>query len=360
VKAIPTVLASVGSFAMLTVSCAAADTGLAAAVRGLVTRAAAPIKMDGNLGSWHGAFCTPVHYNHRLVADRAAQFFYVWDDDAFYVGLRALDQHRADVGDTKRGDLWNGDAVEFYFDTRQGGELRGKDWTSGAVHLFFTPFTGKELKPRWVMRGGIATSNTRLEGVEVAARNTDWGYDVAFKLPWKNFPHFQPKAGSLLGIDAELCSGDGDGRTDRTFAYGSPLSVTQPASQGLVQLVERMEDRYLPQVGPALFPLWVETPWFQGERAQVVAIVALPPDMEKRVRDVTIRIHDADGKIVKEIPATRETLPGPNFVRAQAAWSNDAYAPGTFFVTARIVGTDGQTLATVAPRLVQEAQMSGR
>jgi hypothetical protein len=316
--------------------------------------------MDGNLDSWQSAFCTPVHYNHRMVADRAAQFLYVWDDDAFYLGLRALDQHRGNVGDTQRGDLWNGDAVEFYFDTRQGSELRGKDWTAGAVHLFFTPFTGKNLRPRWVIRGGIATSNTKLEGIEVAARNTSFGYEMQCKIPWKNFPNFQPKAGSLLGIDAELCSGDGDGRTDRTFSYGSPLSVTQPASQGLVQLVEKLEAKYLSQVGAALFPLWVETPWFQGERAQVVAIVALPPDLEKRVRGITIRIHDADGKIIKKIPAVRENLPGPGFVRARAAWSNDDFAPGAFFVTAQIEDNNGQSLATVAPRLVQEAQMSGR
>jgi hypothetical protein len=339
---------------------ARAETGLAKGVRGLVTRAQRPVKLDGHLDEWTGAFCTPVHYNHSNVADRAAQFFYLWDDDNFYIGLRALDRHRGNVGDTARGDLWNGDAVEFYFDTRQGEALRGKDWTAGAVHLFFTPFEGQKLKPRWVIRKGIATSDTRLEGVEVQAHNTDYGYEMECKIPWKNFPHFRPQSGSLLGIDAELCSGDGGGRTDRTFAYGSPLSVTQPASQGLVQLVDKLERRYLPQVGAALFPCWVETPWYQGERAQAVAVVALAPELEKEVQDVIIRIHDTDGKIIKEIPAAKEKLPGPNFVRARAAWSNDDYAPGKFFVTARIRDAEGRTLATVAPRLVQEAQMSGR
>jgi hypothetical protein len=339
---------------------AGADTGLPKGLRGLVTRAPAGIKIDGSLDDWQGAFCTPAHYNHRDVANRAAQFFYLWDDEAFYLGLRALDQRRANVGSTARGDLWNGDAVEFYFDTRQGEALRGKDWTEGAVHLFFTPFEGKMLKPRWVVRQGIVTSETKLEGVAVQARNTDYGYEMECKIPWKNFPHFKPQAGALLALDAELCSGDGGGRTDRTFAYGSPLSVTQPASQGLVQLVERLEDRYLPQVGAALFPLWVETPWVQAERAQVVAVVALPPELESRVHDVTVRIHDANGKVIKELPASREKLPGPNFFRARASWSNDDYAPGTFFVTAQVRDAARKILATVAPRLVQEAQMSGR
>lgn len=338
---------------------AADDAGLGKGVRGLVTRAAGPVKIDGTLDDkeWASAFCTPVHYNHARVADRAAQFLYLWDDDAFYVGLRALDKARANVGNL--GSLWNGDAVEFYFDTRQGEALRGKDWTDGAIHFFYTPFEGKDLKPRWVMRGGIATSNTKLEGVEVAARNTDWGYEIEFKLPWKNFPQFKPKAGARIGIDAELCSGDGGGRTDRTFAYGSPLSVTQPASQGLVQLVDKLEDRHLAQVGAATFPCWVETPWSQPQRAQVVAVMALPPEFAERVDDVTVRIHDVEGKVIKEIAAKKEKLPGPNFTRARATWANDDYAPGTFFVTFQ-AKAGKQVLATVAPRLVQEAQMSGR
>ncbi len=338
----------------------AADTGLARGVRGLVTRAPGKVTMDGRLDEWAEAFCTPVHYNHSQVADRAAQFFYLWDDEAFYLGLRALDRHRGNVGTLKDGNLWNGDAVEFYFDTRQGPALRSKDWTAGAVHLFFTPFEGRELKPRWTIRRGIATSNTKLEGVEVQARNTDFGYEMECKLPWKNFPDFKPHDGALLGIDAELCSGEGGGRTDRTFAYGSPLSVTQPASQGLVQLVEKLEPRYLPQVGAALFPLWVETPWSQPQRAQVVAVVAIPPLREFSNAGVTIRIHNTDGKIVKEIPARPEVIARPDFIRLRAAWSNDAFAPGTFFVTAQIKSQRGQVLATVAPRLVQEAQMSGR
>src|SRR5262249_21396491 len=66
---------------------------LAAGVRGLVTRApAGGVAMDGKLTEWAGAFCTPVHYNHARPDDRAAQFYYAWDDQAFYVGLRALDR----------------------------------------------------------------------------------------------------------------------------------------------------------------------------------------------------------------------------------------------------------------------------
>jgi len=333
---------------------------LAKGVRGLVTLAKNPIEVDGALGEWDLAYCTPMHYEHGDPANRAAQFLYAWDDKALYLGLRALDTHQANVG--KRGSFWNGDAVEFYLDTRGGADLRAKDWTPGAIHLFFTPFEGTEVKPRWEVRGGIATSDVKLDGVQIAAKSHDWGYECEFAIPWKNFPGFKPKMGSLLALDCELCYGDGGARTDRSFSYGSPLSVQQPASQGLVELVDLFDPTYLPQAGPASFPMWVGTPAVQPERAEVRAVVAIPPAFAEIAGAVTVRLHDADGKIVKEIPAPIENF-GPKdlgFLRAVASWSIDEAAPNTYFATARVDSRTGKTLVRVTPRMIEEGQTSGR
>src|SRR5690348_7526648 len=126
---------------------------LADGVRGLITQTNKKVALDGKLDEWPHAFCTPVHYNHRDLENRAAQFLYMWDEEALYIGLRALDKKMANPG--TNGAVFNGDAVEFYLDTRPGENLRAKDWTKGAVHLFYSPFEGKEKKPRWVMRAGI-------------------------------------------------------------------------------------------------------------------------------------------------------------------------------------------------------------
>lgn len=333
---------------------------LAKGVRGLVTRAAGKIVIDGKLGEWSEAYCTPISYNHPNVANRAAQFFYVWDDEALYIGLRCLDQKQANPAPLPA--TYDGDAVEFYLDTRPGSALRGKDWSPGAIHFFFSPFQGAELKPRWVMRGGIATSDTALKGVEIAASSGPDLYEVEFKLPWANFPEFTPKPGALLAVDAELCSGDGARRTDRSFAYGSPLSVQQPASLGMVELVHTFDPDYFSTAGPGAFPLWVETPWGQAERGQVQAVVAIPPEFIPIVGGVEIRIHDTEGMIVKTIPAPLESFgpSGAGFQRALARWSIDDFAPNTFFVTARVFARTDKTIVTVAPRLVAEAIMSGR
>ena len=358
-------VAALAGLALLVASPIAAPAAdappIARGVRGLATRAPGSVAVDGSLTEWAGAFVTPVHYAHANPEDRAAQFLTMWDDRALYIGLRALDRHRANVG--AKGSLWNGDAVEFYLDTRPGAALRGKDWSAGAIHLFYTPFEGAEVKPRWEVRGGIATSGVILSGVELAATAHDWGYEVEFAIPWANFPAFAPRLGAVLAVDAELCSGDGGGRMDRTFAYGSPLSVQQPASQGMIELVGSFDPSTLPPaVAASAFPMWVETPWVQPDRAKCRAVVAIAPGSIPGVAAVEIRLRDADGAVVRTLPAPVAGFgpAGLGFARAVAEWSIDDFAPGTYFATARITSKSGEAPATVAPRMVQEAQMSGR
>src|SRR5882762_5326323 len=69
-----------------------AESGvLAPGVRGLATRAPKGMKIDGDLSEFKDAFCTPVEYFNADLKNRAAQFFYMWDDEAFYAALRTLD-----------------------------------------------------------------------------------------------------------------------------------------------------------------------------------------------------------------------------------------------------------------------------
>src|ERR1700719_3110689 len=90
-------------------------------VVGLIPKAQKPIPMNGKLDGWDGAFVTPVHVGHPDFANRGAQFLYRWDEQNLYIGLRCLDQKPTHIGND--GQLWNGDAVEFYLDTRRGDNL---------------------------------------------------------------------------------------------------------------------------------------------------------------------------------------------------------------------------------------------
>src|SRR5436190_20934413 len=101
-----------GFFALLGWSCSlvlAGSEALEPGVRGVATRAPAGMKIDGDLGEFKDAFCTPVNYFHPNLTNRAAQFFYMWDETAFYAGLRTLDQKPANRAPDNQ--LWEGDGV---------------------------------------------------------------------------------------------------------------------------------------------------------------------------------------------------------------------------------------------------------
>ena len=63
--------------------------------------------IDGRLREWSNAFCTPLHYNHRNLDNRAAMFFYMWDDEALYIGLRCLDEKQGNQA--KRESMQDGE-----------------------------------------------------------------------------------------------------------------------------------------------------------------------------------------------------------------------------------------------------------
>src|SRR5262249_6915197 len=150
-----------------------------------------------------------------------------------------LDQKPAHVGADDQ--IWNGDAVEFYLDTRRGEKFGAKEFGPGTLHMFWTPFTKTEVKPRMGVRDLPAFKGLKLRGARVAAVKTRWGWTAEFKLPWANFPGFKPKAGEVVGIECELCSSDGGPRVDRTFVYGSPAAVFTPSAFGGVRLVDQTD-----------------------------------------------------------------------------------------------------------------------
>jgi len=328
-------------------------------VRGLATRAPAGMKIDGDLSEFKGAFCTPINYfvMANQVKDRPAQFFYMWDDTAFYAALRTLDTKMFNGSDDKH--LWEGDAVEWYFDTRRDANFRGIDWGKGAVHMYWTGYDKAELKPRWCLRPNYEDAIPG-KGVEVGAKKTEFGTDVEFKLPWENFPNFKVRPGEVIALDAELCYSDGAARVDRHFAYGGPLCVQQPAGQGRVQLVEKLEPAHWKQCGAVLLPIRCDTPWTQPTKGLANGQIALPPDHGDQIGKIAFRIVDLEGQTLGEYPAERKTLhEAGKFYLAEAQWPIDVAVPGLHNVIAIVQGKDGKELCRVAPRLVSTGPRQG-
>jgi hypothetical protein len=295
---------------------------------GLIPRAHKPIAMDGKLAGWDGAFVTPVHVGHPDFANRGGQFLYLWDEKNLYIGLRCLDQKPAHTGTDNQ--IWNGDAVEFYLDTRRGDKLGTADFGPGTLHMFYTPFTKSDVKPRLQVRDLPAFKNFKLHGAEVAAVKTTWGWTAEFKLPWENFPNFTPKAGEIIGIDCELCSSDGGPRVDRTFVYSSPAAVGSPSAFGRVQLVDKIDRQSVQpiDVGRVLLPMTLTK---SANYAWLYGTVCISPTIEKSVARIQGSIADASGKTWKETVGVKKTQ-GGGFVLWTGSWELFDLPPGVYSV----------------------------
>jgi hypothetical protein len=316
-------------------------------VAGLIPKTQKPVKIDGKLDDWDGAFVTPVHVGHPDFLNRGAEFLYLWDDENLYIGLRCLDQKPAHVGPDNQ--IWNGDAVEFYLDTRRGDQLGAKPFAAGTLHMFWTGFTGTDVKPRWAVRDLPEFRDLKLKGVEVAAEKTPWGYTAEFKLPWANFPNFTPKSGEVIGIDCELCSSDGGPRSDRTFVYSSPASVASPASFGRVQLVDKVDPTQLKLLGRALLPLSVTK---SANYDHLYATACVSPTIAAAVAKIEGKILDGDGKIRKTSAGSRRTLEGSGLVLWTGNWELFDLPPGTYTLQLAALDKDNAALTTRSVRLL--------
>ena len=324
--------------------------GLVPGVRGLATRAPKGMKIDGDLTEFKGAFCTPVEYFNEKLRDRAGQFLYMWDEEAFYAGLRTLDTKPANPAPDDR--LWEGDAVEWYFDTRRGDEFRSQKWGPGAVHCYWTGLKGTNVQGRFCLRPGYLDAVKKI-GVEVGARRTKTGMEVEFKLPWANFPEFKPELNAVIAIDAELCYSDGGTRIFRSFAYGSPLSVQQPASLAKVQLVEKLESAFWAACAPVMMPIRCDTAWTQNAKPQVTGYMAVPPDDAGAIGKILFRLSDLKGAVLGDFAGKMETFePSGNFQRAVARWPSDLASPGAHQLSGIVYDKEGNELARIAPRMV--------
>ena len=348
-----------------------AESKLAEGVRGVATRAPEEMKIDGDLSEFKDAFSTPVEYfqpassNKKDAApglhNRAAQFFYMWDDEAFYAALRTLDRRPDNPADDAH--LWGGDAVEWYFDARRDKDFQSQEWPkeadAGATHCYWTGLKGTNVAPRFCLRPGFL-SVIKKTGVEVGAKRTAVGMDVEFKMPWVNFPGFKVKPGEVIALDAELCYSDGGPRVARSFVFGSPLSVQQPANLARLQLVEKLEPEHWKNCGAVMFPVRCDTAWTQPTKPHVFGYMALPPNHTENIGKVTFRVVGLDGQKLGEFDGKIETFEKQgNFQRASAQWPNTLAVPGAHHLLGIVYDKSGKELTRVAPRMVSVGITSG-
>jgi len=297
-------------------------------IAGLIPKARKPVVMNGMLDDWQGAFVMPLNATHPNFSNRATHIYYLWDDEALYVGVRALDSNPTHISDEKA--LYDGDAIEFYFDARQGDDLGKPDWAPGTLHAFFTAVTGHEIKPRFAVRSLPAFQGLTLKGVELAAKRTADGYTLQFKLPWSNFPGVVPKPGLPIGIDIEMGSADGGHRVHRTFGYSSPTSVGTPSTLGRVLLVDKVDTAALKAYSRVLFPFDAQVP---GNYGRIYGTACLSPTIAGVVTKVEARLLDASGAVKKNSENAAITSVSGYWTLWRGEWETFDLPAGTYTLT---------------------------
>lgn len=285
------------------------------AVQAVIPRAPkAGIRVDGKMDEWAGSFALPVNAGHADWQNRAAVWEAFWDETSLYVGLRCLDEQ---VFNAARSPIYaGGDGVEFYLDTRAGDQLGGSAWAPGTVHLHYTPATDSELKARIQVRPGIeAFKDLKLEGVEIASSKSATGYEVELRLPWKLFPAFEAAAGKEIGIDLELCSGDGGPRIDRCWVFSSAGSVQSPAVFGRVRLVDSWGPADVRSGADVLFPALLTRGHPADPRTQTpdpaLLVLGVSPSIQAKVSKVELTVSG------RALPMTTLRKYGPGWLRVQ-------------------------------------------
>jgi hypothetical protein len=184
------------------------------------------------------------------------------------------------------------------------------------------------------MRDLPAFKDFKLQGAEVAAARTPWGYTAEFKLPWANFPDFPPRAGEVVGLECELCSGDGGLRADRTFVYSGPAAVGSPSAFGRVRLVDTIDAGDLKPLGRALLPLSLTR---SANYAWLYGTVCVSPTVEGSVAKLEGKLVDAGGKLLKTSIGGKKSLEG-GFTLWTGSWELFDLPPGVY--TLELVATD--------------------
>ncbi len=207
--------------------------------------------------------------------------------------------------------------------------------------MFFTPFTKTDIKPRMQVRDLPAFKDFKLQGAEVAAVKTPWGYTAEFKLPWANFPDFAPKAGEIIGIDCELCSSDGGPRVDRTFVYSSPAAVTSPSAFGRVRLVDKIDAGQLKPLGRVLLPLSLTR---STNYAWLYGTVCVSPTIEGVVAKLEGKLVDASGKVRKTSSGSKRAQDG--FLLWTATWELFDLPAGVYTLELTATDKDGAVVTS--------------
>ena len=155
--------------------------------------------------------------------DLSATVQALFDNDYLYVFYTVTDD-RHFIG---RASPWHSDSVELYLD---GGNEKYV-WDSNDLQFIILPVNDAK----------VFEKNKHSEGVEYFTQETESGYIVEAKIPWKLAAVTNPQNGQLIGFDAHINDDDNGDLRDGKLAWNSPTDKawTNPQLFGTAVLIKQ-------------------------------------------------------------------------------------------------------------------------
>ncbi len=204
-------------------------------------RVTSVVKIDGKLNEWGKAI--PANLKDRSLLqegiswngpqDLSGTIYIMWDSDNLYLAASVTDNYPL-VNFKRRGDIWNGDAVEVCLSTNPNADPKREAFEDGDFQIGFGTGDGKLNKPSiWIWQ-----KKRSPEGSEIVVVKKKGGYNLEAKIPWHSFTDFRPRAGTKVSFDVALDDADKDIRKSQLVFSGDYAFYRDPSVWGILSFID--------------------------------------------------------------------------------------------------------------------------
>jgi len=205
-------------------------------------RAKTAVIIDGNLSDFADA--KPLILDKQLdlkegtnwsgPKDLSGAIFLKWDENYVYVAAKVNDLN-SPVNIRRRGDIWNGDAIELTISTDPGADPKRGEVSENDFQIGFGTGDGKLNKPSvWIWQ-----KRTQPEGSVIFVKKTATGYNLEAKVPWGSFTNYRPRDKDTVGFDIALDDADKAEREAQLIWNGDYAFYRDPSVWGRLQFIEQ-------------------------------------------------------------------------------------------------------------------------
>lgn len=205
--------------------------------------ASEPVKLNGDLLGWED--CEPIVINKasqvqegsdlwKGAADLSAKVYIKWDEKNLYMAADVND-NKPFINSNKKGDIWNGDAIEVVFGAAEGADKNRSSMEESDFQIGIASGNKKNVPASvWIWKNNAAPT-----GGEVVVKAKSKGYIIEVKIPWENFGTFKPRSGAKIGFDCAIDDADSKAKREVQMVWnGDFLFYKDPGVWGELEFVK--------------------------------------------------------------------------------------------------------------------------